>query len=112
MAGRNTSRVQRPVLILGSLDCIETGVRQLRRTEPLETVTTVHKGARIAIPTHAEILRIKAWLILQRNATRDYIDFVALAAQMRLDAMTRALANFDSLYPQDSGESVIQQLQA
>ena len=37
VAGWKTARVTRPVLILGSLDGVETGVRQLRRTQPLET---------------------------------------------------------------------------
>ena len=35
-AGWRTARVTRPVQILGSLDGIETGVRQLIRSEPLE----------------------------------------------------------------------------
>ena len=79
MAGWTTARVNRPVLILGSLDGIETGVRQLIRTEPLET-TTVSAGIQeITIPTEAEILRIKGFLLLRRNATRDYVDFAALA---------------------------------
>src|ERR1044072_7376868 len=37
VAGWRTARVRRPVLILGSLDGIETGVRQLIRERPLET---------------------------------------------------------------------------
>ncbi|MHB8257442.1 MAG: hypothetical protein ACYDHY_05220 [Acidiferrobacterales bacterium] len=40
VAGRKTARVQRPVQILGSLDGIETGVRQLIRDEPLESAQT------------------------------------------------------------------------
>ena len=35
-------------------------------------------GTRLVVPTEAEMLRIKAVLILKRNATRDYLDFVAL----------------------------------
>ena len=37
VAGWQTARIRRPVLILGSLDGIETGIRQLIRSEPLET---------------------------------------------------------------------------
>lgn len=37
IAGWKTARIQRPVQILGSLDGIETGIRQLIREEPLET---------------------------------------------------------------------------
>ena len=40
VAGWKTARVQRPVQIPGSLDGIETGVRQLVRNEPLETGNT------------------------------------------------------------------------
>lgn len=59
VAGWTTARVNRPVLILGSLDGIETGVRQLIRAEPLETTTVVVGEQEIPIPTEAEILRIK-----------------------------------------------------
>lgn len=111
VAGWKTARVQRPVQILGSLDGIETGVRQLIREEPLETeVIGISKG-RITIPTEGEILRIKGVLILKRNATRDYLDFVALADHMGEEAVAKALYHFDRLYRQDNGESPLQQLQ-
>ena len=71
--------MNRPVQILGSLDGIETGVRQLIRAEPLETTTVSVGDHEITIPTEAEILRIKGFLLLRRNAARDYVDFAALA---------------------------------
>ena len=37
VAGWKTAHVQRPVQILGELDGIETGIRQLIRDTPLET---------------------------------------------------------------------------
>lgn len=112
VAGWRTARVRKPVLILGSLDGIETGVRQLIRDEPLETTTLDHRGVPLTIPTRAEMLRIKAVLILRRNATRDYLDLVALAALLGEEATANALLPFDDLYPQESGESALQQLQA
>ena len=112
VAGWRTARVRKPVLILGSLDGIETGVRQLIRDRPLETTTLDHRGVLLTIPTKAEILRIKAVLILRRNATRDYLDFAALAQLLGEEATGRALLPFDEFYPQDSGESALQQLQA
>ena len=112
VAGWRTARVRRPVLILGSLDGIETGVRQLIRDRPLETTTLDHRGVPLTIPTKAEILRIKAVLILRRNATRDYLDFAALANLLGAEATGRALLHFDEYYPQASGESALQQLQA
>lgn len=97
--------------ILGSLDGIETGVRQLIRDEPLETTQIEHLGQKITIPTQAEILRIKGVLILKRNATRDYLDFVALANHMGDKKMLEALKIFDRLYPQPNKESALLQLQ-
>lgn len=111
VAGWKTARVQRPVQILGSLDGIETGVRQLMRDEPLETTQVECFGQKLTVPTQAEILRIKGVLILRRNATRDYLDFVALADQMGEEKVVEALRHFDRLYPQLNEESALQQLQ-
>lgn len=111
VAGWKTARIRRPVQILGSLDGIETGVRQLIREEPLETTQIEYGGEKITIPTEAEMLRIKAALILQRNATRDYLDFVALADHMGDEQVIEALRPFDRLYPQPNQESALQQLQ-
>jgi len=111
VAGWRTARVKRPVLILGSLDGVETGVRQLVRDQPLETVEVNVGGVCLVVPTETEMLRIKAVLILKRNATRDYLDFVALAERLGPDGVFTALANLDGLYPQPSGESALQQLQ-
>lgn len=111
VAGWKTARVQRPVQILGRLDGIETGVRHLIRSEALETMLVDHRGVKITVPTAAEILRIKGVLILKRNATRDYLDFVALADHMGDEGVVHALQAFDRLYPQNNGESALQQLQ-
>ncbi len=112
VAGWKTARVQRPVQILGSLDGIETGVRQLIREEPLETTVLDYRGERLTVPTDSEILRIKGVLILKRNATRDYLDFVALADHIGDERVAQALQLFDKLYQQANGESPLQQLQA
>lgn len=111
VAGWRTARVKRPVLILGSLDGIETGIRQLIRDAPLETETIQVVGEKLTVPTKAEMLRIKAVLIIRRNATRDYLDFVALAELIGHEATLVALEPFDSLYPQLNGQSARQQLQ-
>ncbi len=111
VAGWKTARVQRPVQILGSLDGIDTGVRQLIRDEPLETTKVEVRGQKLTVPSQAEILRIKGVLILKRNATRDYLDFVALADFIGEGKVADALRHFDRLYPQPSGESALQQLQ-
>ena len=111
VAGWKTARVKRPVLILGSLDGIETGVRQLIRETPLETEVIEIAGEKLTVPTRAEMLRIKAVLIVKRNATRDYLDFVAMSELIGRDATVSALERFDGLYPQPNGQSARQQLQ-
>jgi len=111
VAGWETARVKRPVMIVGSLDGIETGIRQMIRREPLETMQMDHLGQTITLPTEPEMLRIKAALILKRNATRDYLDYAALADRLGDKATSRALERLDELYPQPNGESPLQQLQ-
>jgi hypothetical protein len=111
VAGWKTARIQRPVQILGSLEGIETGIRQLIRQEPLETTRMDCFGASVTVPTLAEMLRIKGVLILKRNATRDYLDFVALADALGDERIVAALRRFDWLYPQPNEESALQQLQ-
>jgi hypothetical protein len=111
VAGWRTARVRRPVQILGNLDGIETGVRQLIRDEPLETTQIERFCQTLTVPTEAEMLRIKGVLILKRNATRDYLDFVALADHMGDEKTVEALRSFDRLYPQPNQESALQQMQ-
>ena len=111
VAGWKTARVRRPVRILGSLDGIETDVRQLIRETPLETEVVKIAGEELTVPTRAEILRIKAVLIVKRNATRDYLDFVAMSELIGREATVSALERFDVLYPQPNGQSARQQLQ-
>ncbi len=111
VAGWRTARVQRPVQILGRLDGIETGVRQLIRDQPLETTRIERFGKTLVVPTEEEMLRIKGVLILQRNATRDYLDFAALAHHMGEERVVKAFRAFDRLYPQPNSGSALQQLQ-
>ena len=44
VAGWKTARIRPPVQILGSLDGIDTGVRQLIRDQPLETTEIERSG--------------------------------------------------------------------
>lgn len=97
-----TLRVAQPVLILGRLDGVETGVRQLERRRPLEVEEFEVGGHRVRVPTLAEMLRIKAWLVLRRNATRDHLDFVALAERLRPEAAAVALG-LDDYYADQIG---------
>jgi hypothetical protein len=92
------TRAQPGKIILGELGGIETGVRQLLRSRPLETTDVEIQGKPLVIPTAAEILRIKAWLALSRNQTRDYLDIAALADRLGLDEAATILASIDDYY--------------
>jgi len=100
-----TARVKRPVLILGSLDGVETGVRNLIRRRPLEVEEIMVGERSLRIPTLAETARIKAWLCLVRNATRDYLDFAALADRLGDPEAARVVATIDEYYEDQLGAS-------
>lgn len=97
-----TARVKRPVLILGSLEGVETGIRQLVRQRPLEVEDMATPAGSIRVPTLREMARIKAWLVLQRNATRDYLDFAALADRLGADAPSTVM-EMDDYYVDQRG---------
>lgn len=91
-----------PFTLMGSLGGIEAGLRQLRRTRPLEVVELELPGAgRLRVPTDAEMLRVKSYLVVQRNVVRDYLDVVALA-EVVADAPS-VLAGIDGYYDDRSG---------
>jgi hypothetical protein len=93
-----TGRLNPPVLILDQFKGVETGLRQLRRSAPLETTEISVQGQRLRVPTLPEILRIKGWLAVGRNATRDYLDLAALSAHSGLPVAAQALADLDRCY--------------
>ncbi len=95
-----------PFTIMGSLDGVEAGLRQLRRARPLETVEVdVGDGRVVVAPTAAEALRVKAYLVVQRNVVRDYLDVVALADHLGADASVEVLSGIDEYYLDRSEES-------
>lgn len=88
-----------PLTLLGSLDGIEAGLRQLRRTRPLEVEEwRLSEADAVRVPTSAEMLRVKAYLVVQRNATRDYLDTVALASLLGTDTALDILSGIDDYY--------------
>jgi hypothetical protein len=100
-AGWRTERIRRPVLILGEFDGVLTGIRQLRRTRPLET----EELSGLRVPTLAEMARIKAWLLATRRSVRDYLDTVVLFERLGTDGVVEALRSFDAIYRQDADVS-------
>jgi len=94
-----------PFTIMGRLWGIEAGLRQMRRIRPLETCEVdVGDGSSVVAPTAAEALRVKAYLVVQRNFVRDYLDVVALADHLGEDVAVAALADIDVYYADRSGE--------
>lgn len=93
--GWQTNRRNPPVLILGERHGVELGLRQLRHRDHLET--TVIDGFRV--PTPAETLRIKAFLMTERRATRDYLDVAALADRLGTGPALQALEHLSECYP-------------
>ena len=99
-----------PFTVLGSLDGVEAGLRQLRRSRPLETTLyDLGDNRSVAVPTLEETLRIKAYLVVQRNATRDYLDVVALTETLGLHNAVSVLQDIDSYYldRSETNESVL-----
>jgi len=100
-----TDRVVPGKVILGQLGDIEAGVRQMIRTRPLEIARiTLPSGRVLTIPTAAETLRIKGFLIVRRNQTRDYLDVAALADRYGLHEAAGVLARIDDYYVDQHGE--------
>jgi hypothetical protein len=98
-----TARVKRPVLILGRLDGVETGIRNLVRSRPLEVEEFAAGRIHLRVPTLEEIARIKAWLCLMRNATRDYLDFAALADRLGIARAADVVLGLDAYYADQQG---------
>lgn len=94
-----------PFTIMGRLGGVEAGLRQMRRTRPLETCEVeVGDGAVVVAPTAAETLRVKAYLVVQRNVVRDYLDVVALADHLGQGAAVETLSGIDAYYADRSQE--------
>lgn len=97
-----------PFTLMGSLGGVEAGLRQLRRSRPLElTEVEIPHAGKLRIPTDAEMLRVKSYLVVQRNQVRDYLDTMALAEVVE-DAPS-VLAGIDEYYDDrsENGDSVL-----
>lgn len=103
--GWATNRVTPGKVILGNLDGIEAGVRQMIRKTPLEVAkVSVPSGGEVTVPTIEETLRIKAFLIVRRNQTRDYLDLAALSESLGVDRAAEVLDQIDDYYADQHGK--------
>jgi hypothetical protein len=69
-------------------------------------------GRTLRAPTAEETLRVKAFLIVRRNQTRDYLDVAALADRFGLAEAAAVLARIDDYYADQhaSGRGVAAQV--
>jgi hypothetical protein len=99
-----TNRITPGKIILGELGDIETGVRQLIRSRPLEvTEVELPSGQLLRVPTPEETLRIKGYLIVRRNQVRDYLDVAALSDRYGIPRSGHVLARIDQYYADQRG---------
>jgi len=93
-------------MVLGKLGNIAAGVRNQRRSAPLETTeVSLQGGGLIRLPTIEEMLRIKTFLVIDRNATRDYLDVAALSHHIGLKKSASALGQMNELYEEFTSET-------
>lgn len=80
-------------------------MRQLRRSRSLGTCEVEVAGGRVVVaPTAAEILRVKAYLVVQRTVVRDFLDVVALTDYLGEDTAVAVLADIDTCDADRSAE--------
>ncbi|MFM9035994.1 MAG: MMPL family transporter [Mycobacterium sp.] len=81
-----------------ALDALQTEAAVQRRG-PVETTTVqLPTGDRLQIPTAAETLRLKSFLVLCRGSRADFADLADLADAVGLDSAALTLAGVDGYY--------------
>jgi uncharacterized membrane protein YdfJ with MMPL/SSD domain len=86
-----------------ALDALETEAETDRppveRNSPMETTNVqLPTGDRLSIPTGAETLRLKSYLIMCRNSTKDFAEFADLVDSMETQTAAVVLAGMDRYY--------------
>jgi heme transporter len=110
-SGRAVPRAVRPVhpvtlwrgRLSVALDALETDAEtdhpEFERRSPVETThVQLPTGDRLQIPTGAETLRLKGYLIMSRNSTRDYAEFAELVDTLEPETAALVLAGMDRYY--------------
>lgn len=86
-----------------ALDALETEAETeqapVERQSPVETTNVqLPTGDRLQIPTGAETLRLKSYLIMCRNSSRDYAEFADLVESMETQTAAIVLSGMDRYY--------------
>jgi heme transporter len=81
-----------------------------QRRSPVETThVQLPTGDRLLIPTGAEALRLKGYLIMCRNSRRDYTEFADMVDAIEPETAATVLAGMDSYYCRQPAERLPQQ---
>ncbi|MGA9679979.1 MAG: MMPL family transporter [Mycobacterium sp.] len=81
-----------------------------QRRSPVETThVQLPTGDRLLIPTGAEALRLKGYLIMCRNSRRDYTEFADMVDTIEPETAATVLAGMDSYYCRQPAERLPQQ---
>ena len=81
-----------------------------QRRSPVETThVQLPTGDRLLIPTGAEALRLKGYLIMCRNNRRDYTEFADMVDAIEPETAATVLAGMDSYYCRQPAERLPQQ---
>jgi heme transporter len=110
-SGKTPPRALRPVhpvtmwrgRLSVALDALQTEADTTRgtveRRSPVETTNVqLPTGDRLQIPTGAETLRLKSYLIMCRNSSRDFAEFAELVESMETQTAAVVLAGMDKYY--------------
>jgi RND superfamily putative drug exporter len=86
-----------------ALDALETAadceLSPVARSSPVETTNVqLPTGDRLQVPTGAETLRLKSYLVMCRNTTRDFAEFAELVESMETHTAAVVLASMDRYY--------------
>jgi RND superfamily putative drug exporter len=87
-----------------AIDALQTdadGVEEPKyeRRSPVETThVQLPTGDRLQVPTGAEALRLKGYLIMCRNSSRDYADFADMVETVEAENAAVVLAGMDRYY--------------
>ncbi len=76
----------------------DAAIRALESIAVETTEVVVPDGRRLRLPTIEETLRIKTFLVVDRNATRDYLDVAALSHHIGLTKSAAAVERMNELY--------------
>ncbi len=86
-----------------ALDALQTDAAVARRSPVETTFVQLPTGDRLQVPTAAETLRLKSYLVLCRNARADYVELADLTDAIGTSDAAGILAGIDRYY--NSGRS-------